>query len=1045
MGSSLNREAKGSASKDNSPDASVTNAIAKATEAKIKGEDEEYDYDEDEGEAEIEYEYDEDEYEIEYVSEDDENGVIDVEPEPPTRAMPRPILSPKEEIIPKGLNAWEERTPPTPKRSQTITKARFEQERVKAEKKRIEKEKEEKLQLEMEMMRREAEAEQVRREAERKKQQELERKRKEQEEQEKQRLLEQERLRKEEEEKQRLEQEKKEKLRLEQEKLIIEQEKKEKERIEQEEKLRFEKERIRLEQEKTEKLRLEREEEEKLRKEQEEKLREREEQQRIIEEKLRKEKEEQQRLLEEKLKEEELARKKVEEGYLDRELTDEEKMQYSLTLQCAISTILAMCEKQKTKKAFAKVKNFETEILDTEQRYIKNLDILEKIYLVPIRKQQGQKVASIIAGNLTAIRGLHNMLLPQLQELHAKELKETIPFSLHGSAILLGDFTPYFKMYTQYLVGYNAAADEVNRLKIGSRAFVRLLKSQRKKGYKGDKKKLQDIVSYLIMPCQRISRYRMLLEGIIHKYPHWISEETKKYHEKLIKVLEKVKESASHNNEMQKLREKLDKVREIHQRIIGPKPTLVAPSRIFVMEGSASITTHADGVTMDESSNSLVYLFNDMLVWTTAEHDFKGALMLNATKLLESDIKHTVRLEAKHSREILLENKYEENEEYNTLLVDLELKDEKMYEDWLGKLTEQISKFKDRRILRKQSSFVLNTKDNVFSSESLRSNSDVTDDRSSVTSVRSSVSLFSFSSMGGRKKSRSTPSTPRFSFGGRKKSASVSHYNQSDRSSQKRGSKLRNSASSLSLFGRKKKTSPPKATTSKLSGILRKSQSATALVKTQNETKKKDKKTQKKQTKPSRRLSGTKAIVKAIAKPKKPMKGRITKTSQRKQGSIGSPKPTPSGKKSKSTKRGQSPARKSHSPRIPSRASTRDKKTSTKDKKTSPKIKKTSTKRSSSPTVPQNSRRSSPVVPNNSRRSSPATPVKNRKPSIGSRKSSTSSRRSSFGSRKNTPTGSRRASATKSTKASLRSVAAAGVAATRIRRSAAKSSSDRKH
>ncbi|GAB5362289.1 hypothetical protein AAMO2058_000784400 [Amorphochlora amoebiformis] len=365
-----------------------------------------------------------------------------------------------------------------------------------------------------------------------------------------------------------------------------------------------------------------------------------------------------------------------------------ERIQFSeaiKVLQVISPVYRAVQTRIKNKKAFVKISFLEQEILDTEKGYVQSLEALQNAYLVPLRKQFGDKVATIISSNLQAILSLHKTLLMELEAFFAKEKKKCLPFSLNGSGLLLQRYTPYFKLYTQYLVGYNAAVDEVKRLKATSRSFSKFLTNQRTKTNYG---KLQEITSYLIMPCQRIPRYRMLLESIIKKYPKPApTAEGDAYQKSLGSALEKVKESATHNNNMQRAMETLDDIKRIHAMITGPCPQLVAPHRSFIQEGTADVKTIGD---YGEITNkALIYLFSDLFLWTSVGHEFRGCIHLVTSKLKPYIAEKDSNIHAFHLQAS------EAGAKGRKLAVIVMLASARKVNDWEEKMKEQTQKAKE--------------------------------------------------------------------------------------------------------------------------------------------------------------------------------------------------------------------------------------------------------------------------------------------------------------------------------------------------------------
>ncbi|ETO18938.1 FYVE, RhoGEF and PH domain containing 4-like isoform 2, partial [Reticulomyxa filosa] len=143
---------------------------------------------------------------------------------------------------------------------------------------------------------------------------------------------------------------------------------------------------------------------------------------------------------------------------------------------------------------------------------------------------------------------------------------------------------------------------EVNEETMKTMDFKTFYKLQRKKC---DNKTLE---SLLILPIQRLPRYRMLLSEIVS---HTEMDHPDLTH--LQTALKFVEETASVTNERMKEYDARQIVREIEVRFVNPpKPSLVIPHRIFVKEGTL-MRINRKG----EELPTTFILFNDLLVYAS--------------------------------------------------------------------------------------------------------------------------------------------------------------------------------------------------------------------------------------------------------------------------------------------------------------------------------------------------------------------------------------------------------------------------------------------
>jgi hypothetical protein len=135
----------------------------------------------------------------------------------------------------------------------------------------------------------------------------------------------------------------------------------------------------------------------------------------------------------------------------------------------------------------------------------------------------------------------------------------------------------------------------------------------------------QTLQSYLIMPIQRIPRYLLLLKEILKNsvedelFTQWMS------------VLQQVEQVCSRIDKSSSERDESIKVLNIQNRIAGLEFSLVAPHRKLLAEGSAlRVGASTRNVEVFEV---MLYLFSDIIVWTSKSHQFKGHIELAGSKI----------------------------------------------------------------------------------------------------------------------------------------------------------------------------------------------------------------------------------------------------------------------------------------------------------------------------------------------------------------------------------------------------------------------------
>ena len=251
------------------------------------------------------------------------------------------------------------------------------------------------------------------------------------------------------------------------------------------------------------------------------------------------------------------------------------------------------------------------EIVSTEKFYVECLNDLVRQYMEPIKKL-GPKMGveprhvSAMFGNLTVLVQFHSIFLESLRS------------NPNTSAVFV-QFADFLKMYTQYVGGYEKSIATINSLR-GNKAFQKLLEDKR------DELKGRGIMTYLIMPVQRIPRYVLLLREL-KKH----TGEDHPEHEALCVALAKIEKIAEHVNERQREQERMSKLLDIQNRLRKSDFILFKPDRRLIKEGMIRrlkeeyvLERSREEPYSSDVEEQLFFLFNDLLLWTTKEFDIVG-------------------------------------------------------------------------------------------------------------------------------------------------------------------------------------------------------------------------------------------------------------------------------------------------------------------------------------------------------------------------------------------------------------------------------------
>ena len=142
--------------------------------------------------------------------------------------------------------------------------------------------------------------------------------------------------------------------------------------------------------------------------------------------------------------------------------------------------------------------------METETKYVQNLKMVVERFAKPCLSSVDipEEQSKSLFQNIEAICSFHERFL---EELKVEQEKET----LDGVINVFLKHSDFFKVYVDYIIGFSNANHTHNTLSTISKAYVAILDEARK----SEDCRL-DIMSYLIMPVQRIPRYELLLQEL---------------------------------------------------------------------------------------------------------------------------------------------------------------------------------------------------------------------------------------------------------------------------------------------------------------------------------------------------------------------------------------------------------------------------------------------------------------------------------------------------------------------------------------------------
>ena len=191
------------------------------------------------------------------------------------------------------------------------------------------------------------------------------------------------------------------------------------------------------------------------------------------------------------------------------------------------------------------------EIIDSESKYVNFLTIMMEIYVKPIRSGittgkkailNKQESATLFPPDLTSIFSFNTELL--------KDLKNNGP-QIRSISETFIRMSPMFKLYIGYTKTYQNSLNEIRHFTKENKKFAEWCVSQKRKCGQG-------LSSLMVMPIQRIPRYRLLFESVLKVTP----QEHPDY-ELLLNALDLIKKNAILQNKICDEFEKKLKVKEL--------------------------------------------------------------------------------------------------------------------------------------------------------------------------------------------------------------------------------------------------------------------------------------------------------------------------------------------------------------------------------------------------------------------------------------------------------------------------------------------------
>lgn len=276
---------------------------------------------------------------------------------------------------------------------------------------------------------------------------------------------------------------------------------------------------------------------------------------------------------------------------------------------CSLAALSELCSKAAN------------ELLTTERTYLSSLTTLIKVYVVPLQEQPFWTNSNAKKENskslftiLESIHAFHRHLLDQLEALMATYTYET------QLGHVLVQMMPFLKLYSEYCSRYDKCTAELKKI-FSSVIATRWLENC----LNNDACHNLNIYAFLIMPVQRIPRYKMLIDLLIKHTPpdHGDYENLLQAQKKIVDVAQWV-DSYKSNNDM---------MAELSGKIVGMGVPLMQAGRKFIFQGQLSKkpSSGKSGAT----TVRWFFLFSDVLIYAQEKKKafvYKGSINLFPAK-----------------------------------------------------------------------------------------------------------------------------------------------------------------------------------------------------------------------------------------------------------------------------------------------------------------------------------------------------------------------------------------------------------------------------
>ncbi|XP_065191006.1 pleckstrin homology domain-containing family G member 3-like isoform X2 [Sycon ciliatum] len=241
------------------------------------------------------------------------------------------------------------------------------------------------------------------------------------------------------------------------------------------------------------------------------------------------------------------------------------------------------------------------EIRESEESYVEKLNLIVTLFWGPLHVNPilDKSEMDAIFSNIVELRRINLELLDSLREHRS------------NPGLAFTRMAPFLKFYALYAENFNRAMSTLQECVLRNSEFSGFKTSQESR----PSCQALRLEGFLIMPIQRIPRYRLLLKDLLRH-----TDETHPDFPMLKTSYDQICEVASHINEYIRQHENFEKMLSIQQSLSGAGDyRILMPGRRFVKEGRLM------KVCRKKSKERVIFLFSDQLVYAKPRARLQGA------------------------------------------------------------------------------------------------------------------------------------------------------------------------------------------------------------------------------------------------------------------------------------------------------------------------------------------------------------------------------------------------------------------------------------